>query len=131
MLVDVERTRGWYETHADLAARCSCANCQNFRAAAPLLPKEADAFLRRLGLTLSQPAEIMEWCREDDDRNWYTLQYHLVGTLLEQAPVPAEIAPEVTAGFTEGSGPFLEGFPEPFFQLFLDIRIPWMLKNGE
>ena len=129
--VDVERTRAWYDAHDDLLERCSCAYCRNFRAAQAYLPEEADHFLNTMGLTLQKPAEVMEWCKEADGRHWYTLQYHLVGELLEKGDAPIPLAPEVTAGFTVDSGPFLENFPTPFFQLFLDIRLPWVLKESD
>ena len=119
--VDVERTRAWYDAYGEPAAGCTCGNCRNFMAAASLLPKGVGEFLAPLGLTLLKTAEVMEWCKEADGRHWYTLQYHLAGELVEKGKEPVEVVPEVTAGFTVDSGPFLKDFPEPFFQLFLDV----------
>lgn len=129
--VDVERTRGYYAVHDDLTERCSCAYCRNFHAALPHLPEEVEKFLLSLGLTLQKPAEIMEWYEEPDGRHWYTVLYHLVGELIETGADPIEIAPEVTVGFAKDSGPFLENFPEPFFQLFLDVHLPWLLNERD
>ena len=129
--VDVERTRNYYLTHDELADKCSCAYCRNFRSVSGLLPKEVGEFLAPLGLALERPAEIMEWCRELDGRHWYTVQYHLAGELVERGEEPMEIAPEVTVGFTKDSGPFLKDFPESFFQLFLDVRLPWALEEPD
>ena len=116
--VDVERTRAWYDACGKPAAGCTCGNCRNFIAAASLLPKEVGEVLAPLGLTLLKTAEVMEWCREADGRHWYTLQYHLAGELVEKGEGTVQIAPEVTVGFAEGSGPFLKNFPEPFFNSF-------------
>jgi hypothetical protein len=127
--VDVERTRAWYDACGKPAAGCTCGNCRNFIAAASLLPKEVGEVLAPLGLTLLKTAEVMEWCREADGRHWYTLQYHLAGELVEKGEGTVQIAPEVTVGFAEGGGPFLKNFPEPFFQLFLDLRLPWVLDE--
>ena len=129
--VDVERTRSYYDAHRELFDRCSCAYCRNFRAALPHLPQAAGEFLAPLGLPLELPAEVMEWCRESDGRHWYTLQYHLAGALLKKGETPVQVAPEITAGFTEGSGPFLKSFPKLFFQLFLDLRLPWLLDEAD
>ena len=129
--VDAERTRAYYDAHAALSASCDCGYCRNYRAACSGIPKEAEGLLDQLGLTLTRPAEIMEWCREADGRHWDTIQYHVAGELLAQGRAPVEIAPEVTVGFTKDSGPFLEGFPEPFFQVFLDLRLPWLLEEPE
>lgn len=129
--VDAARTRNYYAAHDELADSCSCAYCQNFRAALPYLPQEIATFLEPLGLMPERPAEIMEWCREADGRHWYTIQYHLAGELTERDDAPVRIAPEVTVGFAADSGPFLEAFPEPFFQLFLDVRLPWVLEESD
>lgn len=131
MQVDAERTRDWYSAHEDLEGRCTCAYCRNFHAALPLLPREVRQFLEPLGLTLERPAEIMEWCKEADGRHWYTALYHLVGELAEEGAEPVEIAPEVTVGFAVDSGPFLKDFPKPFFQLFLDVYLPWVLEETD
>ena len=129
--VDVESTRDWYRVHKELEGRCTCAYCRNFNAALPLLPQEVGRFLEPLGLTMERPAEVMEWCKEGDGRHWYTALYHLVGELLEEGDVPKEIAPGVTVSFLEDKGPFLEGFPKPFFQLFLDLHLPWVLEETD
>lgn len=129
LLVDVEQTRAYYAAHEELRESCSCADCRNFRLARHGLPEKAGRLLKSLGLTLDQPAEVMEQGREPDGWHRYTLQYHLVGKLLARGDTPMELAPGVTAGFTVGSGPFLREFPEPFFQLFLDVRLPWLLDE--
>ena len=129
--VDVERTRGWYSAHGELEQRCSCAYCRNFHTALPLLPEKVRQFLEPLGLTLERPAEIMEWCKEADGRHWYTALYHLAGELLEEGAEPIGVAPEASVSFLTDKGPFLEDFPEPFFQLFLDVRLPWMLEEAD
>lgn len=131
LAVDVEVTRAYYEAHADLEERCTCAYCRNFNAALPLLPREVRRFLEPLGLTLERPAEIMEWCKEADGRHWYTALYHLAGELRQEAEAPLEIAPDVSVSFMTDKGPFLEHFPEPFFQLFLDVRLPWVLEEAD
>ena len=129
--VDVERTGDWYSAHEELEQRCTCVYCRNFHAALPLLPKKVRQFLEPLGLTLERPAEIMEWCKEADGRHWYTALYHLAGELLEEGAEPLGIAPDVTVNFLTERGPFLENFPEPFFQLFLDVRLPWVLEKAD
>lgn len=131
VLVDTAATWAYYNAHGDLENRCGCAYCRNFRAALPGLPGEVRRFLELLGLTLERPAEIMEWCREDDGRHWYTALYHIAGELREAGEQPVEIAPEVTVSFLADKGPFLEEFPEPFFQLFLDVRLPWLLDEPD
>lgn len=128
--VDTAATSAYYEAHTELVSACSCAHCRNFHAALPLLPVGIRDFLTALGLRADCPAEVMEWTREADGRHWYTVQYQIAGTLLRRGD-PVEIVPGTTAAFTSGSGPFLEGFPTPCFQLFLDLRLPWLLKNME
>lgn len=131
LLVDVEATRAWYDAYGEPAGGCGCAYCRNFLAAAPALPPEVKGFLAPLGLELCRPGEVMEWCREADGRHLYTVQYHLAGTLLEKGEADIRLAPEITGGFASGMGPFLQGFPEPFFQCYLDLRLPWVLEEPD
>lgn len=128
---DPAANRVWYEAHGERAGGCDCAYCRNFMAALPLIPESVELFLTPLGLMLEKPAEILHWCREADGRHWYSVQFHLTGTLEKTADEPTEIAPGVTAVFLKTAGPRLRGFPEPFFQLFLDIRLPWVLEGPD
>lgn len=129
--VDVEATQAWYAAHGQLAGGCDCGYCRNFAAAVEGVPPAVGAFLARLGLDIRRPGEVMEWCREADGRHWYTAQYHVAGTVLAAPSGGLEAAPEVLIWFHTGQGPFLPAFPEPFFQVEADLRLPWLLDEPE
>ena len=126
--VDAEATRRWYDTCGDETGGCDCAYCRNFAAAAKALPPEVEAFLEPLGLSLRRPGEIGEYGPRPGGR-WYMPMWHIAGRLLEAGEGELPIAPGVTAGFAVDMGPFLQDFPEPFFQCWLSMTLPWLLKE--
>ena len=126
--VDAEATRRWYDTCGDDTGGCDCAYCRNFAAAVGALPAEAEAFLEPLGLSLRRPGEIDEYGPRPGGR-WYQPLWHIAGRLLEAGEEELSIAPGVTAGFAAGMGPFLRDFPEPCFQCWLSVTLPWVLAE--
>ena len=104
--VDVEATRAWYGRYGNATGGCGCAYCRNYAAAVGVLPPEAAAFLEPLGLNLRRPGDIGEYGPRQGGR-WY---------------MP-------TAGFATDMGPFLRNFPEPCFQCWLSMTLPWVLEE--
>lgn len=129
--VDVEATRTWYAAHGEIAGGCDCAYCRNFAAAVGGAPGEIREFLARLGLDIQRPGEVVECGREENGSHRYTVLYHVAGTLLERGAADIALAPEITGGFASDMGPFLQGFPEPFFQCYLDLHLPWVLEEAD
>ena len=125
---DAEATRQWYDTCGDDTGGCGCAYCRNFAAAVETLPTEVEAFLEPLGLSLRRPGEIGELGPRPGGR-WYQPMWHIAGRLLEAGTGELTIAPGVTAGFAADMGPFFRDFPEPFFQCWLSMMLPWVLEE--
>lgn len=130
LLVDVEATRAWYDRYGDATGGCGCAYCRNYAAAAVGLPPEVGAFLAPLGLDLRKPGDATEYGPAEGGR-WYMPLWHLAGRLLEAGEEPLVLSPGVTASFTTDTGPFLKNFPEPFFQCWLSMTLPWVLEEPE
>ena len=126
--VDTATTRAWYDRYGDETGGCDCAYCRNFAAAAGTLPTEAEAFLKPLGLSLRRPGEIDEHGPRSGGR-WYMPMWHIAGRLIEAGEGELSIAPGVTAGFAVDMGPFFRDFPEPFFQCWLSMTLPWVLEE--
>ena len=126
--VEAEATWRWYDTCGDDTGGCDCAYCRNFAAAVGTLPTEAEAFLEPLGLSLRRPGEIGEYGPRPGGR-WYMPMWHIAGRLTERGEEELPIAPGVTAGFAVDMGPFFQDFPEPFFQCWLSMTLPWLLKE--
>ena len=126
--VDVEATRAWYDRYGDATGGCDCAYCRNYAAAVGGLPPEVAAFLRPLGLSLLRPGEIDEYGPRQGGR-WYQPMWHIAGRLLETGEEKLSIAPGVTAGFATDMGPFLRDFPEPCFQCWISMTLPWVLEE--
>ena len=126
--VDAAATRAWYDRFGDATGGCDCAYCRNFAAAVATLPPEVEAFLESLGLSLHRPGDIGEYGPRPGGR-WYQPLWHIAGRLLETGEGELSIAPGVTAGFAVEMGPFLRDFPEPCFQCWLSMTLPWVLKE--
>ena len=60
---------------------------------------------------------------------WYMPRWHIAGRLLEAGEGELPVAPGVTAGFATDMGPFLRNFPEPCFQCWLSVTLPWVLEE--
>ena len=93
-----------------------------------VLPPEAAAFLEPLGLNLRRPGDIGEYGPRQGGR-WYMPMWHIAGRLLEAGEGELPVAPGVTAGFATDMGPFLRNFPEPCFQCWLSMTLPWVLEE--
>ena len=128
--VDVEATRAWYGRYGNATGGCGGAYCRNCAAAVGVLPPEAAAFLEPLGLNLRRPGDIGEYGPRQGGR-WYMPMWHIAGRLLEAGEGELPIAPGVTAGFATDMGPFLRNFPEPCFQCWLSVTLPWVLAEPE
>lgn len=128
--VDVEATRAWYDRYGDATGGCDCAYCRNYAAAAETLPQEAEAYLGLLGLSLQRPGDIGEYGPRQGGR-WYMPMWHIVGRLLETREEELPVAPGITVGFATDMGPFLRDFPEPCFQCWLSMTLPWALAEPE
>ena len=126
--VDVEATRAWYGRYGNATGGCGCAYCRNYAAAVGVLPPEAAAFLEPLGLNLRRPGDIGEYGPRQGGR-WYMPMWHIAGRLLEAGEGELPVAPGVTAGFATDMGPFLRNFPEPCFQCWLSMTLPWVLEE--
>lgn len=144
--IDVERTRQFYQTSAQMLTEgCDCAGCRNFRAAYPQLPDPVKTFLEMLGADIVMAPEMAVY---NGDRNKGTLFYngflHLCGTIRKDGAVRTREAPnrvhiEKESWYTvaEGCSVMFTGdcallekdFPTPVIQMEICLDAPWVLEG--
>ena len=130
--VDVEATRAYYAAHNEPWVTCTCAGCRNFARAVKALPQPVKDFFARLGL---DPEKVNELCYYTGTAGTIAgdCWYHLVGRVLEEAPLPGEYPYDLAEGFSVGfKNPcdlLPEDFPEPCCQMNFGFVLPWVLKE--
>ena len=138
LLVDVETTRAYYDAHPLPWITCDCAGCRNFAQAVKNLSRPVREFFDTLGIDPEKPGELDYYQGTAEmlsGGGWY----HLAGTILEGAAGPGE-REMFPAGWYEVDESFSvafrtecfllpEDFPRPCFQMEINHRLPWLLKE--
>ena len=79
--IDENATREYYAAHIGGKNDCQCAECRNFRAAAPLVSEKVKAFFRDCGIDdMLDFVELTPYSSEKGDY-LYGGWYHLVGSI--------------------------------------------------
>lgn len=136
LLVDIEKTRAYYEARPLPWVTCACAGCRNFVKAAKLLPPAVTDFFAALGADPEKPAETCWYPGAKTEANggaWY----HICGEILARAEPPEkqlfgewlDIAEKFGAAFRPDCHILPEDFPRPCFQLDVSFRLPWTLEE--
>jgi len=128
MDLDVETIRRWYATGP--VWDCSCGHCRNFVALARegRLPTDVCVFLEDLGIPLEKATYVCELYHEGEHL-LYQVFYRLAGRL------PPDTAQRKTTswGSVELANSLepstAEDFPPPWFDLELDLWLPWVLDE--
>lgn len=127
--IDEEATRNWY-AQAD-EWDCDCGDCRNFlkQARARTLPAPVLALLDGLGIPPEKSIDVCEYGPEEGGRR-YDFVYRIAGRILsgdEQRD---------SAKFDWGMGtcfhdtyPGAPDFPEPHFDLYFSLTMPWVLDE--
>lgn len=125
---DPTANRVWYDNCGTPAGGCDCAYCRNFLAAVEKLPQKILDLMDTLGVDIRKPDEAAQNCREEDGFHRYSAWYHLSGVLLEDGAETA-LAENCTYWFQSVCYMKAEHFPDPHFQLNLNLCLPWVLDE--
>ena len=136
LLVDVEKTRAYYESHPLPWVTCTCAGCRNFVQASKRFPAEVQAFFVRLGLDPEKPAETC-WYPGTQTMASGDAWYHLCGKIVEQAEPPEgqrfgewlDISETFQAAFGPECYLAPDDFPRPCMQMDVIFQLPWVLEE--
>jgi hypothetical protein len=119
---------------------CDCAYCRNYRQAHVHLPPALLVILDKLGIDSRKPAEIMEFCKNEDGTHLYAGIYDLVGRIIDGPDYELEsqgaqhdgfcrIGEDLKIGFTSDVF-FRLNFPEPILQTEFLLNLPWVLAEA-
>lgn len=125
--VDEAVTRAWYQTAA--MWDCDCDGCRNFLTLARKrkLPPALLMMLDELGIPPEKATNVCDYDSQGEKRV-YVVAYRLAGWLLtdfEHGPVQMEWG-LVFCG-EEINPTVAKDFPKPYFDLTLDLWLPWVL----
>ena len=134
--IDVERTRGFYETAERITDGCGCQGCRNWAAWAGQLHGEPGTALEGFGIDLIKTPEVYVNGPNADGTLNYGGLYHLCGRLLAGPDADwwengalVSLADRFRVGFSEEICLLEEGFPAPVIQLELLADIPLVLPE--
>ena len=124
---DETATAAWYAQAEDWG--CACGHCRNFLALARerRLPEEILAILDSLRIPPEKATNVCDYDSQGEKRV-YVVAYRLAGWLLtdfEHGPVQMEWG-LVFCG-EEINPTVAKDFPKPYFDLTLDLWLPWVL----
>ena len=136
LLVDVEKTRAYYEAHPLPWVTCTCAGCRNFVQAAKLFPAEVQEFFAQLGLDPEKPAET-SWFPGTQTAASGDAWYHLCGKIVDRIEPPENQRfgewLDITEQFSAAFGPecylLPEDFSRPCVQVDVIFQLPWVLDE--
>ena len=81
--VDVERTRAFYDKHGKTVIEdCGCVNCRNYYESILTVSDKVTTFFRSLGIDPRKSPEATWWYTDENGVAYYTICFHLVGTLV-------------------------------------------------
>ena len=141
--VDVERTRAFYDKHGKTVIEdCGCVNCRNYYESILTVSDKVTTFFRSLGIDPRKSPEVTWWYTDENGVAYYTICFHLVGTLVNSVALCRlagdhgmetiienfhEIDTGFKIGFTSQVVILEQNFPEPCIQLEIEAHIPWVL----
>ena len=141
--VDVERTREFYDKHGKTVIEdCGCVNCRNYYESILTVSDKVTTFFRSLGIDPRKSPEATWWYTDENGVAYYTICFHLVGTLVNSVALCRlagdhgmetiienfhEIDTGFNIGFTSQVVILEQNFPEPSIQLEIEAHIPWVL----
>jgi len=125
---DVETARTLADAAEIKVERNDEAHRRNFLEAVKALPAAVQEFLTPLGLDINHPYVISENGKSEDGRHWYTAWYYMPGTIVEMGQEIA-VTEECFCEFQKFCFRVPEDFPQPRFQVNLDVCLPWVLEE--
>lgn len=141
--VDVERTRAFYDKHGKTVIEdCGCVNCRNYYESILTVSDKVTTFFRSLGIDPRKSPEATWWYTDENGVAYYTICFHLVGTLVNSVALCRlagdhgmetiienfhKIDTGFKIGFTSQVVILEQNFPEPCIQLEIEAHIPWVL----
>ncbi|MBQ8431516.1 MAG: hypothetical protein IJX28_01395 [Clostridia bacterium] len=141
--VDVERTREFYHNLGKTVLEdCGCSNCRNYYASISRASDKVKAFFDSLGIDPQKSPEATWWDTDDNGVAYYSLCFHIVGTLVKSVDIYRpignngfeqilenyhEIDKGFKVGFTSNTVLLEKDFPQPCIQLEIDAHLPWIL----
>ena len=124
--VDVEKTKGYYNTHS----LCDCVCCRNYyKQIATELPKLKE-FLADFGIDISKPDEIMS-IENDGYIDYINVDYTVCGNIINSSEYEIDIYDNLFLNVivTEGFASPNEQKGEYFTLSVTNIRLPWVLDE--
>ena len=133
--VDVERTKEFYDKHGKTVIEdCGCINCCNYYEAILNVSDKVKDFFNSLGIDPQKSPEATWWVTNNNGIAYYTICFHIVGTLLKPENKYAannfhkyEIEQGFEISFASRIAYLEENFPQPCIQLEIDAYLPWVL----
>lgn len=143
--VDVERTEEFYSKFGKTVLEdCGCVNCRNYYEAILKASDKVKSFFRSLGIDPQKSPEATWWYTDENGIAYYSLCFHVVGTLAnafdlydpmgdnDSAKILErfyEIDKGFKVGFTSQIVLLEKDFPNPCVQLEIEAHLPWVLDN--
>lgn len=116
-------TRKYYAR--ELAEHCTCATCRNFYTAVDQTYPELRGFLRKFGVEVEAPDEMMAYTP-----TLCANYYAVCGTILERGQGSIQVGDTLVTPMTQEEAMANTWLSEPLFFLSVDtMRLPWVLKE--
>ena len=139
---DIERTKAYYHEHGKTVIEdCGCINCRNYYHAIEAVSDTVKEFFRSLGIDPQKSPEATFWTMDEQGLAYYSVCYHIVGTLEKSVDIRKPIGNdgfvqipenyvEIEDGFKVGFTTEIDfpeqDFPQPCIQVDIDIHLPWV-----
>ena len=143
--VDVERTKAFYKNLSKTVIEdCGCVNCRNYYQAISQVSGKVKSFFDTLGINPQKSPEATWWVTNGDGVAYYSIIFHIVGTLVKSVDIYIpiddngfetilenyyEIDKDFKVGFTSKTVLLEKNFPQPCIQLEVDAHLPWVLDE--
>ena len=141
--VDVERTKEFYNKLGKTVIEdCGCVNCCNYYQAITKSSGKVKNFFDSLGIDPQKSPEATWWNTNEHGVAYYSLIFHIVGTLEKSVDIYRpigengfeqmlenfyEIDKDFKVGFTSKNILLEKDFPPPCIQLEISAYLPWVL----
>lgn len=141
--IDVESTKAFYTQHGKTVLEdCGCVNCRNYYEAVSKASDKVKNFFSSIGIDPQKSPEATWWYTNEDGIAYYTIIFHVVGTMIESVDIykPVgdngyqfinenfyEIDKNFKVGFTTKAVLIEPNFPKPCIQLEIEAYLPWVI----
>ena len=138
--VDVARTKAFYnKSEKTVLVDCGCINCRNYYNAISKVPDKVKEFFNALGIDPLKTPEATWWDTDEKGIAYYSIYFHIAGTLVKSAEIYRSIGdgsfaliPEnlyeidkgFEAAFTSETAFLEKDFPTPCIQLEIHAHLP-------